>query len=257
MGLSAFLQKFNTISCSPADLLFFQFDEEKGLCAELVKEYMSAKSEEKEYTVDVDNSFAVTDGIGQLGCALHSTCKAVTVNWTGADHNAEGCDYTKTEEMLAAEKEMLDKANAPLHIVLWGSCADEAEDVAKLLEEYGKVESCAQYYPDEVTCYEICRSMIDAADLYGNKHNAKVTVKNPRLAVIKLKLNSPVFTTADNDEIKLARKLISYRIPLIAQTAQIRQKITDRTFIKDSQLFIPQNFYQNSEFAQLLAQLEE
>lgn len=215
-------------------------------------------------TMSVDKNLLIRDGSHRTAMALFYTAPSLNVLFNAIPYESEKriAEYHQypfsSEERIAIEEtltQLMDKVNVPLNIVLFGSCCDEAEDVCKVLEKFGKVVSCKEYLPDEVQCYNICRELIDAADLYGRKHDAKVTVNNPRIAVIQLKLSSPAITTVENNELKMLRRIINYRIPVIKQSSEIRSALAEETFIKDSQLFIPLNFYQNNKFTEILKEL--
>ncbi|MBQ6896733.1 MAG: hypothetical protein IJN69_05950 [Oscillospiraceae bacterium] len=303
------LYKMNTITTSPADLLFLQvFDGEychpdtivkylyienhygiNSFGRDLYIKQQLARGKEKntsaitdkfdrliksveengfntDYAIGVDKNFYLRDGSHRSAMSLFLNLEEVRVNYINMEYprnyryswfTEHGFTETEIARIKNKADQLMDKANAPLNIVLFGSCCDESEFICEVLKEYGEVISCTQYTPDEIMCYNICRELIDASDLYGKKHDATVNVKNSRIAVIQLKLSFPHMTTAENDEIKLLKRIISYRIPVIKQSQEMRTSLTDKTFVKDSQLFIPLNFYQNSRFNTILKLLNK
>ncbi|MBE6879045.1 MAG: hypothetical protein E7488_07800 [Ruminococcaceae bacterium] len=211
--------------------------------------------------LSVDKDLLVRDGSHRTAMAVFFDAPSVDVLFHSVPYEAEkriseyhSCPFSEEERTLIEEQlsRLIDKANIPINIVLLGSCCDEAGEACRLLADYGEVVDCQQYHPGEVNCYNLCRDLLDAANLYGEKQDTKVSIKNSRVAVIRLKLAFPFITTADNNEIKLLKRFINYRIPVIKQAGQIKSLLAEKTFIKDSQLFIPQNFSQNSKFADIL-----
>ncbi|MBQ9844891.1 MAG: hypothetical protein IJO54_02275 [Oscillospiraceae bacterium] len=214
----------------------------------------------------VDKNFYLRDGSHRSALSLYHNIDTVSVNYLNMEyprnyryswfeeHGFGSDEITAIKEKAA---EIMDAANAPLNIVIFGSSAEEADEAVKQLQKYGAVHSCTQYYPTEPECCEICKNLFDASDLYGNKNDVKIEVKNPRFAVIRLKLHSPAMTTVENNELKIFRHFINYRLPVISQAKDIRCTLTDNTFIKDSMLFIPRNFYQNKKFEDIINQYKD
>ncbi len=302
--IKPFLYKCNTITSSPADLLFLQiFDGEychpdtlvkymfienyygknnfgKDLYIKLQQNRGNVKDPEKivfkfnnfissvekngyssDSVVGVDRKFYLRDGSHRNAMGLYLGLKNIKINFLNMDYplnykyswfRDNGFSEEEISLIQNKEAEIMDKANAPLNIVLFGSCCDEADEACRILSEFGDVVDCTQYYPDEVECYNLCIDIISAADLYGDKRDTKISIKNPRFAVIRLKLTAPEMTTVENNELKILKRFINYRIPVIKQSQKIRKVLTDKTFIKNNQLFIPQNFWQNSQFNSML-----
>ena len=213
------------------------------------------------FSIGVDQKFYLRDGSHRSAISMYLDLDEIKVNYLKMDYPSnyrfswfEENGFTKEEISLIKDKlaQLADKANSPLKILLFGSSADEAEEVCRILSAYGDVTECQQYTLGDKQCFDMCHEIVKASDLYGDAKEVKITVKNPRLAVISLKLNTPQLTTVENNELKIAKRFINYRLPVIEQSSLIRQEITAKTFVNDKMLFIPQNFYQNSRYTEIL-----
>jgi len=154
--------------------------------------------------------------------------------------------------ITSCTEKLYDALNRPLNIVLFGSSADEADEVCSALSSYGTVENCERRTLGEVECYNLFRRLYRANDLYNKNNDLKVTVKRPETAFIKLRLNSPSVKGAENDEIRLLKGFYHYKLPVISQISDMRSAILDKTFVKDELMFIPHNFSQNTLFENII-----
>lgn len=265
-----FADGIRTVSVSSADLLLLQKNGGERHLYNIAAEYISP--EHKDH-INRDRSFSDSEKItvdenmlicGDVSSAAALMCRQENVNVIPlSDSSAPICSDGKSTAASAEAGNdiphklagLLDSANSPLNIVVLGSSADEADIAAEALAKYGQILSVTQHILSEPDCYNLCCRLVNAADLYGDKHDVKVTVKNPRAALIQLKLAEPQMTTAENNELKILKHWINYRIPLIEQSAGIRKTLAEKTFIKNDMLFIPKNFYQNRCFSDILAEL--
>ena len=216
-----------------------------------------------ENKISVDSNLFVRDGCHRTAMALFFGAETVDVLHKSIPCNTQkylseyqSKPFTAKEKTSIEEKlaELTDKANKPLNIVLFGSSADNAELAAELLSQYGTVISCNHYHLSENQCHDICRDIARADNLY-NKKRTKISATNNKIAVIQLKLTEPHMTAVENNKPAILKKYINYRIPLIKQTVEIRKVLTEKISVKDSQLYIPQNFLINSKFSHILGDL--
>ena len=214
-------------------------------------------------TIGVDKNFYLRDGSHRSAMSMYLGLSEIKVNYLNMVYPRnyrfswfEENGFTVDELAIIKNKLslLMDKANEPLNIVLFGNSADNAELAAELLSQYGTVISCNHYHLSENQCSDICRDIAKAANLYNKKH-AKISATYNKIAVIQLKLTEPHMTAVENNEPAILKKYINYRIPLIKQTAEIRKALTEKISVMENQLFIPQNFLVNSKFGHIIGDL--
>ncbi|MBR2503647.1 MAG: hypothetical protein IKB62_05915 [Oscillospiraceae bacterium] len=154
-------------------------------------------------------------------------------------------------------EKLYDSLNRPLNIVLFGSSADESDQVCSILSAFGTVEGCERRTLDQAECYDICCKLYRANDLYGKNNELKVTVKRPDAAFIKLRLAAPAVKGAENDEIKLLKGFYHYKLPVLSRINDMRKAVLDNTFVKDELMFIPHNFCQNEKFENIIGDMKK
>ena len=174
------------------------------------------------------------------------------LNWFGEN----GFDSEEISIITDKVETLKQHYNKPLNIVVFGDNTHKTDEICNAMAEFGAVTDCRQYTLSQAQCSELYQNIAMVCDLYGNSKVGKFNVENPSIVVVKLQLHQPQITTADNNKHNSLKRFFTYRLPVIRQSGLIRKAITEKTSVKDNMLFVPHNFYQNSESEALFSCLE-